>query len=79
MEEFARDHLQWLSAEQLAEVKTAYAEGKTKGRERILSMFDATTGATREKAIAQLQVAFASYTHTQKYCCRLLSIGNCAA
>lgn len=56
-DDFATEHLSWLTEDERTEVKKLHEENKEKARDRVLEILDASTGEKKEKGIAQLQAA----------------------
>ena len=56
-EEFAKDHLGWLSEEEKAEVKKLHDENKEQARQKVMEILDASTGEKKEQGIAALRGA----------------------
>jgi len=56
-DDFASEHLSWLSEDERTEVKKLHEESKEKARDKVLELLDAATGEKKEKGIAQLQAA----------------------
>lgn len=56
-EDFAKEHLDWLSDEEKAEVKKLHEENKEKAREKVLEILENSDAEKKAKGAAQLQAA----------------------